>query len=363
MADRSGKPAPDREFIPTGAQARLRDLASRIWRLWLATVFAAVTGTPSALFMLFLSNSIFQLAAIVGHNNNVLAYTFAIGFRVGLGMLIAFGTTVGTPWLWRHTESPALLRAIASTSIQAYGLAVGLIIPPPLPGYLITGIISGVGIVTLWLWQRRWRGVGIAPAPLAGILRPAIHPGQIWYATIAGNKETKIRPIIVLGESPDNESRWNIAYCTTQPPRSDWMNAQYVHIPYGVVRGLPKETWVSARDLRDIPRSRFRTYLGLVPDAVYRELCEAANLEPAPDARVISEDRAGRQPGPMEAALRNALGLDHSGTPQVVDTANWETIKTLLFMPIDPPKKQPRNAFHPHPEKRNNAKPETHEDE
>jgi hypothetical protein len=215
-----------------------------------------------------------------------------------------------------------------------------LFVPNLLNSFVVTTAVAGVGNVTLWLWQRRWRGVGIAPTPLAGLLRPALHPGQVWYATVKGAKETKVRPVVVLHESVEFPGRFVVAYCTTQAPRTEWLQNQYVHVDYGVIRGLPKETWISTKDLRELKRPHFRTYLGVAPEQVYATVCSEGGVQPAPDARLIPEQRAGRGHGPVETALRNALGLEHSKNPPIVDNATWDTLKTLLFMPIDPPKKQ-----------------------
>jgi hypothetical protein len=322
-----------------GLASRARNGFRHIWTVWVAAVLSAIVGLPAGAVTILLGNSLTDLTGFIGGRNSVFDYTLEIGLRVGLGALIGFGVTVGTPWVWRHADSPAVLRLIASTAVQGYALAISLFIPYFVYSFTVAVAVAGTGNVVLWLWQRRWRGVGVAPTPLAGILRPALHPGQVWYATIRGTRETKVRPVIVLGESIENPGRWIVAYGTTQPPRSEWMQNQYVHVPYGVIRGIPKETWVSAKDIRELKRPNFRTYLGIAPEAVYNDICTHAGRPPAPDARLIREGRAGRGHGPLETALRQTLGLERSDTPPVVDNANWETLKTLLFMPIDPPKR------------------------
>jgi PemK-like, MazF-like toxin of type II toxin-antitoxin system len=305
---------------------RVRNVLKRVWGVWVAAVLAAIVGLPAGAVEALLGSSVLNLVEYIEGPNSLANYTLLIGVRVGLGAFICFGVTVGTPWLWRHADRPAVLRLIASGAVQGYALGIGLFVPDLLDSFITTTVIAGVGNVTLWLWQRRWRGVGIAPTPLAGLLRPAIHPGQVWYATVKGSKETKVRPVVVLEESAHYPGRFIIAYCTTQAPRTEWMQYQYIHVPYGVIRGLPKETWISTKDLRELKRPNFRTYLGVAPEKVYREVCKDS--------------------GPVETALRNALGLEHTATPPIVDNATWETLKTLLFMPIDPPKKQEKHVPH-----------------
>lgn len=272
--------------------------------LWFT--FALFTSIPGVLIGTTLRIVIQAIASYAINETGLIMIAFETGVRVGLSILAIIGVIVFLPMIWRIVSNPHALRWIAYVAIQIIAVALGLLPESALTGAIFTAVAAGGGSAAWWLWQKRWKGSGVAPSPLVGILKPEIRSGQIWYAVIIGNHDTKIRPVIVLKPAADNA--WCVAYLTTQPPKPH-LAQYYLDIPTGSLRGLTRENWVSLRDPREILRKTFRSYTGLAPTWLYKELCEKFEIEPDPHAVTVDEDKAGEGVGPIENLIRHAFNL------------------------------------------------------
>jgi mRNA-degrading endonuclease toxin of MazEF toxin-antitoxin module len=228
------------------------------------------------------------------------------GLLSGIGFILLFLNTIFTPLVWRKNNSPLVLRTLALFSVQFYLIAIAII---PLWSKDIRLLVIPISfILTLgWArWQRRWRGGGVAPSLLTGILRPMLAPGQIWFAYIQGSQQSKTRPVIIL--KPISNKHWLVAYCTTQEPKSHYID-QYYFIEIGKLRGIAKENWVNTKDMRALQRGSFRSYTGLMQEGLYKKICLQAGIEPEMTALTIDEEYAGRDRGPFEKVIRQSLGI------------------------------------------------------
>lgn len=232
--------------------------------------------------------------------------SFQNGLMLGYALVGSLLCLFVVPLLWRTFSRPALLRGLAYTAIVIWTICAGLAVPSAWVGWQVTWYLAGAGTAGWWVWQKRWRGAGVAPSPLAGVLRPDIHSGQIWFAVVAGSQETKIRPVMVVGSAP--EGRWKVLYFTTRKPKPH-LAERYLEVVPGSLRGLPRENWVALRDVRELPRNQFRSYCGLAPGWVYEQACETAGLARDAHALVIEEDAAGERGGPLERMLRRIFAL------------------------------------------------------
>lgn len=246
-------------------------------------------------------------------NNSVWRVLYTSSILVGISLFLLMVLAIYVPKLWRKVVGASFQRAIIYTTIQIFGIAVGLMISNKTSGFWLTFFIVFSGSRIWWSWERRWRGVGRSPSLRSGILRPIIHPGQVWFAFVPGEKETKNRPIMVLRQA-ENSSRWIIVYFTTQAPKYYSQMKTYLEVKAEDTRGMKKDSWVNIADLKTIRRNQFRTYIGLAPKALYEEVCRASNIEPDPLSWTIDETTAGQGYGPIEAEFRRAIGLDSNTT-------------------------------------------------
>lgn len=300
--------------------------------LWMT--FALFCSIPGVLIETILRAMLTGLAKMFSSEADLLMVAFETGLRVGLSLIAIVATFTILPFVWRHVSRPNSLRWAAYIAIQVVAVAVGLLFDSALSGAIITSVISGGGSAAWWLWQKRWKGSGVAPSPLAGILKPEIHSGQIWYAVIIGNHDTKIRPVIVMKPAANNS--WTVAYFTTQEPKPH-LAEYYLDIPTGSLRGLTRENWVSLRDPREILRKSFRGYTGLAPTWLYDSLCEKLKIEPDLHALTVDETKAGQGIGPIESLIRHAFNLE-AQDDEVKQTMS-ENIKLLGKINIIPQRK------------------------
>lgn len=304
----------------------------------LAGITAAIlTGLPIAIIETTIRFIIDNSSAwlLGGHSTAQAIYSFTIGMRVGFAVILILSTWLLLPFLWRITSSPRMLRLIAYVSIQVWALSAGLALPTNDTGGWATWYLAGCGTVAWWVWQSRWRGAGVAPSPIAGLLRPELHSGQIWYAVVTGARDTKVRPVIILGAAEDN--KWMIAYSTSQEPR-EHLAQHYIAVPHGGLRGLPKENWVSLRDPRPLSRRQFRTYTGLAPEWLYKEICKKVNFTADPHAFTIKELKADERPGLIERLVGRVLSLGNRD-PEL-DHALSSNLKALFLIDVTPKKEQ-----------------------
>ena len=237
------------------------------------------------------------------------------GIRVLLAIIILFIVVFAVPAGWRRNSAPQSLRLITYCGVQGIAVALGLL----MLGYgwwgaIIAWVVGGIGTVGWWAWQQRWKGSGIAPSPLTGVLRPPIVPGQVWYAFVHGHKENKIRPVMVLNWDAER-SGWIVVYFTTQPPKSDRIASGYLTANVDQIRGLSQKNWVRVSDVRTLGRRAFRSYTGLAPSWLYEAACQRTGTVPSLDARTLDEEQAGRVLSPFELALLDALGVRDVETP------------------------------------------------
>lgn len=273
--------------------------------LWLT--FALFASIPGVFIETILRLIIEGFARWVNQGSITAMLAFHTGLRVGIALLAIIATIVVLPAIWRVVANPNFLRWSAYIAIQIVSISAGLLSSSALRGAIITVILAGGGSTAWWLWQKKWKGTGVAPSPLAGVLKPEIRSGQIWYAVIIGNQDTKIRPVVIL--KPAENNTWKVAYMTTQPPKPH-LAEYYFKVPDDSLRGFVKDNWISLRDPRELIRKNFKSYTGLAPTWLYNTLCKQLKIEPDPHALTIDENRAGEGVGPIENIIRHAFNLD-----------------------------------------------------
>lgn len=296
-------------------------------------VAAMLSGIPAASVTSFLDAYILWAAFQLDFEVAAYAYTFANAVNAAVGVLALLGTPLLVPLLWRRFSRPGMLRTVAYIAVQIIAIGIGLVFPDFVNGALITLALAGAGTIGWWNWQLRWRGVGVAPSPLAGVLRPHVDPGQIWFGIVPGRQQTKVRPVMVLDADPDGK-HWKVAYFTTQPPKTSQQAKNYVSVPAGSIRGFQKDNWVALSDARSLSRSQFRTYTGLAPKWLYEDVCRAHGIEPSQESWTIDEEMAGQGHSPVYKTIAKALGLIKT-EERLPDIASWETAWALMRLPID----------------------------
>lgn len=332
---------PRERRLPSDAIPRSKVETERTWKGRALRVLrgfgilgaALLAGLPAASIALFLEAYILWAAFQMDFEVAAYAYTFAGAVEAAFGVLALLGTPLLVPILWRRFSRPGMLRTVAYLSVQVFAIGFGLLMPNAMNGALLTLALAGAGTVGWWNWQLRWRGVGVAPSPLAGVLRPHVDPGQIWFGIIPGRQQTKVRPVMVLDVEPDGK-HWRVAYFTTQPPKNPQYAKTYVSVPAGVLRGFQKDNWVSLNDSRSLSRSQFRTYTGLAPKWLYEQVCEAHGIAPSQESWTIDEEIAGQGHSPVYKTIAKALGLLKTDE-RLPDIASWETAWALMRLPID----------------------------
>lgn len=255
---------------------------------------------------------------------------YTSGLLAGVSFLLLFGVPLLVPVLWRRLRlGPRHFRALALVGVQCYAIGAGLLIGRGgVPGWWITFLLSCVGTLGWFAWQRRWRGDGMAPSILTGVVRPPVAPGQVWYAYVVGNRETKVRPVLVLKDS--GGKRWVVVYLTSKEPHANVAH-NYLEVAEGNLRGLPRRSWAHLSDTRALAKGRFRTYVGRMPGGLYQQVCESVGVSPREDAQVLREGRAGRVKGPAEVAMRHAFGASPPGLGSGAQA--WGTDQTAsLFL-------------------------------
>lgn len=295
-------------------------------------------GFPIALIVLGLAFVTDLITFSVGFTVPSYAEIFNIGLNVGLGFVLLIGTVVLTPLLWRRFSNPKTLIKLAYLSVVLISISIGMLIPDIFAGWWIVWWLGGLSTTAWWTWNQRWRGSGVAPSPLAGVLRPELHPGQIWFSSVKGRKETKVRPVIVLSSGP-RAGTWYVAYFTSQAPRNEQLEAMYLKVERGTLRGINIDNWISLADIRTLTRGDFRTYTGIAPTWLYAKVCEAYDIQPDGSAHTVDELKAGERPAPTHLAVLSALGLRKPQTDNsqalTEATQSWRTTLALLNLPIE----------------------------
>lgn len=280
---------------------------------WLTILtLSIVAGVESAFIVKGIKLFINHLVTVLFKPYEAEHIILANSLLSGISILLFIGLVIFIPKIWRKVVGISKQRAIIYTTIQLFGISIGLIGLSKGFSFWLTFFIVFSGTRTWWSWEHRWRGVGHSPSIRAGIIRPKIHPGQIWFAYVPGEKETKNRPIMTLKQA-DN-GRWVIAYFTTRAPKYQAQEKYFIAVKADTLRGMEKDSWINISDTKALKRGQFRTYIGLAPKALYEEVCRATNVEPDPLSWTIDENLAGESFGPMEAEFRRAIGMTHGIT-------------------------------------------------
>jgi len=309
-----------------------RRTANAILRSFLVILVVLIAGAPAMGLQSILRNSLITAvpSTLLEGYASVLP-----GALVLLSFLLLALIFLIVPFIWRRTADPTLLRVTVYAAVQVVSASLALLLPEP-AGSAFAILLGGEGTLGWWIWQRRWRGAGVAPSPLTGILKPPIVPGQIWYAFIVGTKENKIRPVLVLNWDKER-SGWIVAYFTSQPPKSAEIAEKYLHAEDKQIRGMKRETWVHVSDVRVLGKRAFRSYTGLAPAWLYNAACERADCPPYADARIIEEVSAGEKPSPFEANLMRLLGFkDPAIAPEASLTSDAKTTASFLWRVLWP---------------------------
>lgn len=316
-------------------RARQRDdLITEIKIAAKAILIGVVGGFPVAVFVLALTFATDIVTFSIGFTDPNQASIFNTGINVGIGFLLLIGTLILTPLAWRRFSNPKVLTRLAYLAVLSISVGAGMLMPDVITSWWLAWWLGGLGTTAWWTWEQRWRGSGVAPSPLAGVLRPEIHPGQIWFATVRGSKQTKVRPVIVLSSGP-RKGTWYAAYFTSQAPKYENLQPYYSLIPAGIIRGIEVDNWVSLNDLRTQMRKDFRTYTGIAPTWLYEKVCNAYDIAPDSHAHTVNEERAGEAAAPTYLAVLSALGLKKP-TDKINETSqSWKTTWGLVNLPIE----------------------------
>lgn len=295
----------------------------------------ALGGLPVAAAVLGLKYLISQIAILAAIQIESYRDAYELGITGGISLLILIGTISLTPIAWRKFSKPETLTRLAYLALFLISVALGILVSASSTTvFWISWWLGGVSTAAWWTWSQRWRGEGVAPSPLAGVLKPEIHPGQIWFASVPGKQVTKVRPVMILNPVP-NSSQWLVAYFTSQRPKYQKFEKLYKFVPNGTIRGLSIDNWVAIADAKTLGRSYFRTYTGLAPTKLYEEVMEAYGIPVNPLARTINEDSAGANAAPTHKAILKLLGLKKYDDIDPAETISWQTAIRLMNLPVD----------------------------
>jgi hypothetical protein len=311
--------------------ARFRQGLGRLRRAGLVFLLMAAAGLPATLVSVLLAYIPRAIAEQAGFSPDMSAL-FDQGIRSGVAMLLFFTVAIVIPGLWTRVSNPSSLRALAYLGIQLIAVSLGVLVPDRVYGTVLTWALASAGSGLWLIWQQRWRGSGVAPSIFAGFLRPEVHPGQIWFAFITGEHETKLRPVMVLNPDPEHPSKWLVAYFTTQQPKAEYLKPFYLEVPSGGLRGLTRDNWISLKDMRTLARRKFRLYNGLAPHWAYKTTCIAHGIEPNPLAWTVDETIAGAGAPPLSEALSRARLMRSEG--HSLGAIGWDAISALLRMHV-----------------------------
>jgi mRNA-degrading endonuclease toxin of MazEF toxin-antitoxin module len=298
-------------------------------------LIAAIGGLPIAAIVLILKDIIGRLSLTLSGVSDASRGVYQVGLSVGFALLLLMGVLALTPLIWRKISKPKNLIILAYFSITSIAIIIGMLFSGSVSStFWLSWWLGGVSTAAWWAWEQRWRGMGVAPSPLAGVLRPEMYPGQIWFASVHGKQSTKVRPVVILKPLPDGV-HWQVAYFTTQKPKYEKFKKMYLNVPIGTIRGIAVENWVSLVDVQSLSRSKFRTYIGLAPTTLYEKVMEAYGFALETNARTIDEEIAGQQIAPSHKSILNILGIRRDAKPDPSDTISWGTALRLFNLPIE----------------------------
>lgn len=298
-------------------------------------LIGALGGIPVAAAVLGFKTLVTNITGLANIEVDSYREVYELGILGGTSLILLISTITLTPLAWRKISKPETLTKLAYIALFLLSFALGILISAPfLNVFWVSWWLGGVATAAWWTWSQRWRGEGVAPSPLAGVLKPEIHPGQIWFASVPGKQVTKVRPIIVLNPVP-NSPQWLVAYFTSQKPKYQKFEKMYKFVPKGTIRGLSIDNWVSVADAKTLARSYFRTYTGLAPTKLYEDVMAAYGIPPNPLARTINEVSAGENTAPTHKAILKLLGLRKYDDIDPAETISWQTAIRLMNLPVD----------------------------
>ena len=253
------------------------------------------------------------------------------GMRGGITFCVLLVAIFGIPALWRSNSHPRVLRMLALTGIQVPAIAVGLLIPDALTSAIATAVVAAWGTIWWVVWSARWQGTGVAPSLLTGVLRPHIHPGQIWFAFVTGHQVSKIRPVLVM--EPASNGSWTVLYFTSQEPKAH-LRSKYLAIEEGAMRGVSGQNFIEVVDIRHIKTKHFKKYVGLSPRWVYDSARRHSGLVGSVDALLVDEIRAGEHMGPFERAAFDAMFRSTRGKHRNENAFLTDGLRRFMSMTI-----------------------------
>jgi hypothetical protein len=257
------------------------------------------------------------------------------GLQLVLATLIGVTVSVLIPALWRRLRSRHAAEFLAWVFTQLIAVAFGLLVPVTQPNGWIVGAAFGGTLTVAWLhWLYKWRGVGVAPSPLTGVLKPTPRAGQVWFAYIVGTRNSKLRPVILLNNTG---TKWQVAYLTSKTQTGTPREGGTVYVKTTQMRGIALNSWVMFNDLRELRKQKLRSYVGLCPEWLYFEVCSKAGVTPDGKAWTLKETTAGAAPGVVERAVRTAFGSRDNGSPKAVFTREdlLPAVKFFTKTPIE----------------------------
>lgn len=333
----SEKNQPTQNKFALFSRRRLSPAENKIeFRITLRSLLiAAAGGLPVAGVVLGLKEGISRISLSLESSSQEVREVYQLGLSAGLSFILMIAIISTTPFLWKKIKTPKNLVLLAYITFSLFAVALGMLFSGSvITVLLLSWWIGGVSAAAWWTWEQRWRGLGLAPSPLTGVLRPEIQAGQIWFASVQGKQSTKVRPVIVLHPTEDG-LRWIVAYFTTQKPKYEKFEKMYLSIPGGLIRGVSIDNWISLVDAQNLTRSNFRTYTGLAPTWVYESVIESYGLDLDPSAKTIDEESAGKNIAPSHKFVLRLFGVSKYAKSDSSETLSWETARTLITLPVE----------------------------
>lgn len=295
--------------------------------LGVASIIAALVTLITYQSRMLISVGVSQLLSIEDGSGEVVQ----AGLRAGIAMSILVGAVFGIPALWRSHSHPRTLRMLALAGVQTPAICVGLLIPDIRIATVAVIVLSLWGALWWAIWAARWQGTGVAPSLLTGVLKPRIHPGQIWFAFITGHQVSKVRPVVVI--EPAHAGEWKVLYFTSQEPKTH-LQKKYLAVNEGSLRGLSGQNFIEVVDIRHLKPKHFKKYVGLAPRWVYDSATRQAGLTGTLDALVVDEIRAGEHMGPFERAAFDTMFATGSISHATENSFLTDGLRRFLRMTI-----------------------------
>ncbi|HEX2807800.1 MAG TPA: hypothetical protein VHN80_16695 [Kineosporiaceae bacterium] len=210
--------------------------------------------------------------------------------------LVAFGIAAGlwrwAPRAWQRITTATGRRVLGFGCASLAAAAIGL----PFPGVVthaagtLISLAAAVGAFRLWnVWRTRWCGAGENPNLLAGVVRPPVRPGQLWWSTGPAQDDGSSgkRAVLVIGRHPGGS--WDVAAITFQDKESRLPGQ--LQVPPQRVRHFTSTGWLNVTDRLPMGRDQLGNYIGRAPHTFHQEVRAHAGIPTAPSARSRGRDR------------------------------------------------------------------------